>query len=87
MSEEHSNGLREALNQKLVENLSEVAELKGQLRSSLISLNERIDRLLDLEQKVQKNTLEISRLKTIWTLIAALVALGAGFAKEYFFKK
>ncbi len=87
MSEEHYNGLREALNQKLVENLSEVAELKGELKSSLRSLNERIDRLLALEQKVEKNTLEISRLKTIWTLIVALVAFGAGFAKEYFFTK
>jgi hypothetical protein len=84
MSQEH-NGLKEALNQKLVENLAEVAELKGELKTSIKSLNERIDRLLALEQRVEKNTLEIGRLKTIWTLIAGFVALLASLAKEYFF--
>ncbi len=83
---EHHNGLREALDQKLVENLSEVAQLKGELRISLKSLNERIDRLLALEQRVEKNTIEISRIKTIWTLIAGFIALAASFAKEYFFQ-
>ncbi len=86
MSSEH-NGLREALDQKLVENLSEVAELKGELRSSLKSLNERIDRLLALEQKVEKNSQEITRLKTIWTLIAGFIAFAASFAKDYFFSR
>jgi hypothetical protein len=41
--------------------------------------------LLALEQRVEKNTLEISRIKTIWTLIAGFVALLASLAKEYFF--
>jgi len=85
--QEHHNGLREALDKKLVDNLSEVAELKGQLQVSLQSLNERIDRLLALEKKVEKTTLDISRLKTIWTLIAGAVAFAASFAREYLFNR
>ena len=81
------NGLREALDKKLVENLSEVAELRGQLTASLQSLNERIDRLLALEQKVSKNSTEIVRLKTIWTAAVAFIALLFSFAKEVFFTR
>ena len=85
--ENETNGLKNAVWEKLVDNLSEVAELKGQLQVALQSLNERIDRLLVLEKKVEKNTLDINRLKTIWTLIAGAVAFAASFAKDYFFAR
>ncbi len=85
MCRKKQNGLREALNQKLVDNLSEVAELRGQLKASLQSLNERIDRLLALEKKVSKNSVEIVRLKTVWTAAAAFIALLSSFAKQIFF--
>ncbi len=87
MCSKKHNGLREALDQKLVDNLSEVAELKGQLKASLQSLNERIDRLLALEQKVSKNSVEIVRIKTIWTVATAFIALLSSFAKELFFTR
>ncbi len=80
--ENETNGLKNAVWEKLVDNLSEVAELKGQLQVALQSLNERIDRLLVLEKKVEKNTLDINRLKTIWTLIAAGIAFLASFARD-----
>ena len=85
-TKEH-NGLREALDRKLVDNLSEVSELKAELRVSLQSLNERIDRLLALEQKVSKNSTEIVRLKTIWTAAAGFIALLTSFAKQLFFSR
>jgi len=87
MCTKEQNGLREALNQKLVDNLSEVAELRGQLKASLTSLNERIDRLLALEKKVSKNTTEIVRIKTVWTVAAAFIALLSSFAKQLFFSR
>ena len=81
------NGLREALDKKLVENLSEVAEMKGELKASIAALNERIDRLLALEQKVSKNSTEITRLKTVWTVAAGFIALLTSFAKQMFFTR
>ena len=87
MCSKKHNGLREALDKKLVDNLSEVAELKGQLRADLQFLNERIDRLLVLEQKVSKNSTEITRLKTVWTAAAAFIALLTSFAKQLFFTR
>jgi hypothetical protein len=86
MSKEH-NGLREALDQKLVENLSEVAEMKGELKTSIAALNEKIDRLLVLEDKVEKNSLSITRIKTIWTVIMGIIALATSFLKDFFFQK
>ncbi len=82
---QEANGLKQAVWEKLVDNLSEVAELKGELKTSLKSLNERIDRLLALEERVGKNTLEITRIKTVWTVVAGFVALLVSFAKQLFF--
>jgi len=82
---QEANGLKQAVWEKLVENLSDVAELKGELRTSIVALNGKIDRLLALEQKVEKHSISIARIKTVWTLLAGFVAFLASFAKEYFF--
>ena len=79
------NGLRRALDVQLVENLMEVAELRGEMRSSLQSLNEKIDRLLALQEKVERNSQAITRLKTIWSFVAAGIALVVAVLKDWLF--
>ena len=79
------NGLRRALDIQLVENLMEVAELRGEMRSSLQSLNEKIDRLLALQEKVERNSQAITRLKTIWSFVAAGIALLVTALKDWLF--
>jgi hypothetical protein len=84
--EESSNGLKNALWEKLVDNLSDVSELKAELRVSIATLNEKIDRLLILEEKVEKNSLAITRIRTIWTVVAGIIAFAASFLKDSFFQ-
>ena len=79
------NGLRRALDVQLVENLMEVAELRGEMRSSLQGLNEKIDRLLALQEKVERNSQAITRLKTIWSFVAAGIALVVAVLKDWLF--
>ena len=79
------NGLRRALDVEIVQNLLEVAELRGEMRSSLQSLNEKIDRLLALQEKVERNSQAISRLKTIWSFVAAGIALIVAVLKDWLF--
>ena len=54
-----------------------VAELRGELRASLQALNELVDRLLALQEKVDANAQAIAKMKTIWTFVAAGIALAA----------
>ncbi len=64
----------------------DVVAIKGKLRLSIASLNEKIDRLLVLEDKVEKNSLSITRIKTVWTVIMGIIALAASFLKDLFFR-
>ena len=79
------NGLRKALDVEIVQNLLEVAELRGEMRASLKALNDKIDRLLALQAKVERNSQAIARLKTIWSLIAAGIALVVAVLKDWLF--
>ncbi len=79
------NGLRRALDVEIVQNLLEVAELRGEMRCSLQSLNDKIDRLLALQEKVERNSQAITRLKTIWSFVAAGIALVVAVLKDWLF--
>jgi len=79
------NGLRKALDVEIVQNLLEVAELRGEMRASLQAINEKIDRLLALQAKVDEHSQAITRLKTIWSLVAAGIAFLAAVLKDWLF--
>jgi len=79
------NGLRRALDVQLVGNLLDVAELRGELRASLRAINDKIDRLLELQEKVERNSQAIARLKTVWSFVAAGIALLASALKDWLF--
>ena len=79
------NGLRKALDIEIVQNLLEVAELRGEMRASLQAINEKIDRLLALQAKVDEHSQAITRLKTIWSLVAAGIAFLAAVLKDWLF--
>lgn len=79
------NGLRKALDVQLVENLMQVAELRGEMRASLRSVNEKLDRLLCLQEKVERNSQAIVRLKTVWCFVAAGIAFLAAALKDWLF--
>ena len=79
------NGLRRALDVEIVQNLLEVAELRGEMRASLQAINGKIDRLLALQEKVERNSQAIARLKTIWPLVAAGIAPVVAALKDWLF--
>jgi hypothetical protein len=79
------NGLRRALDVEIVQNLLEVAELRGEMRASLQGINDKIDRLLALQEKVERNAQAITRLKTIWSFVAAGIAFLAAVLKDWLF--
>ena len=79
------NGLRRALDVEIVQNLLEVAELRGEMRASLQAINDKIDRLLALQEKVERNSQAITRLKTIWSFVAAGIALLVTALKDWLF--
>jgi len=79
------NGLRKALDVQLVENLLDVAELRGELRASLQALNEKVDRLLAMQEKVDANAQAIAKLKTVWTFVAAGIAFTVAVLKDWLF--
>jgi len=84
--ENETNGLKNAVWEKLVENLSDVAELKGELKTSIAALNEKIDRLLALEKKVEEHSVAIGRIKTVWTIIVGFGTFLVSILKEYLFR-
>jgi len=49
-------------------------------------LNEKIDRLLALQEKVERNSQAITRLKTIWSIVAASIALVVAVLKDWLFR-
>ena len=79
------NGLRRALDVEIVQNLLEVAELRGEMRASLQAINDKIDRLLALQEKVDRNSQAIVRLKTVWSFVAAGIALIVAVLKDWLF--
>jgi len=79
------NGLRRALDVEIVQNLLEVAELRGEMRASLQALNDKIDRLLALQEQVERNPQAIARLQTIWSFVAAGIALVVAALKDWLF--
>jgi len=93
---EPNNGLRQAFTQQVLQSLSEVAELKAEVRvgmgaldekldRSLQSVHDKLDRLLILEKKVDEHSTAITRLKTVWSVLAAAIAFGAAFLKDWLF--
>ena len=94
---EQINGLRHAFTERVLESLAEVAEIKAEVRvgmralnekldRSLASVHEKLDRMLLLEQKVEQHSTAIVRLKTWWSVLAAGIALGASFMKDWLLK-
>ena len=94
---EAANGLRHAVTERLLKTLTEVAELKAELRvgmralddkldRSLHSVHEKLDRMLVLEQKVEDHSKSITRLKTWWSVLAAGVAVGVSALREWLVK-
>jgi len=81
------NGLRRALDIEIVQNLLEVAELRGEMRASLQAIHEKIDRLLALQAKVDEHSQAITRLKTIWSLVAAGIAFLAATLRDWLFRQ
>jgi len=79
-------GLRQALDERLVDGLAELSELKGELRASLQAIHEKVDRLVVLQDKVERNSVAIGRLKTVASLLAAGVALAVSFLKSWLFR-
>lgn len=91
---EPNNGLRQAFTERVLESLADVAEIKAEVRvgmraldekldRSLASVHEKLDRMLLLEQKVEQHSTAITRLKTWWSVLAAGIALGASFVKDW----
>jgi len=94
---EQTNGLRHAFTERVLESLTEVAEIKAEVRvgmraldekldRSLASVHEKLDRMLLLEQKVEQHSTSITRLKTWWSVVAASVALAASLMKDWLLK-
>jgi len=91
---EEVNGLRHAFTERLLKSLGEVAELKAEVRVGMKALDQKIDRsmeavhgkldrLLQLEKKVEEHSTAITRLKTVWSVLAAGIALGITFLKDW----
>ena len=55
----------------------------GQMRASLQAINDKIDRLLAPQEKVERNSQAITRLKTIWSFVAAGIALVVAALRDW----
>ncbi|NQT51494.1 hypothetical protein HQ576_05560 [bacterium] len=53
----------------------------------LHALNEKIDRLLALQEKVERNSQAITHLKTIWSFVAADIAPVVALLKDWLFRR
>ncbi len=56
-----------------------------ELRVSLKAMGEKIDRVLLLERKVHEQERQITRIKTLWSVLAAGIALAVVTLKDWFF--
>jgi len=94
---EATNGLRHAVTERLLKTLTEVAELRAELRvgmraldekldNSLRSVHDKLDRVLVLEQKVEEHSKSIVRIKTWWSVVAAGIALLVSSVKGWLLK-
>lgn len=83
--DQNNGGLRRTLNEKLIEALIEVSALRAELRTSLDAMNAKIDRLLVLEKQVQEHSQSIVRIKTLWSVLAAGIALAVATLKDWIF--
>ena len=55
------------------------------MRASLQAINDKTGRLLALQDKVERNPQAIARLKTIWSFVAAGIALVVGALRDWLF--
>ena len=87
MGEKENPGrsLPELLNERLLDALTGIAELRVELRVSLKAMEEKIDRVLCLERKVQDQERQITRIKTLWSVLAAGIALAVVTLKDWLF--
>ena len=51
--------------------------------AGLQAINDKIDRLLALQEKVERNAQAIARLKTIWSFVAAGIALVVAMLRDW----
>lgn len=56
---------------------------QAEMRASLHAIHEKIDRLLALQAKVDEHSQAITRLKTIWSLVAAGIAFIVAALKDW----
>ncbi len=61
----------------------ELLALRAELRTSLEAVNAKIDRLLVVEKQVQEHSQAIARIKTLWSVLAAGIALAAATLKDW----
>jgi hypothetical protein len=83
--ENPGRSLSELLNARLLDALTGIAELRVELRVSLKAMEEKIDRVLLLEQKVEDQERQITRIKTLWSVLAAGIALAVVTLKDWLF--
>lgn len=57
------------------------------MRASLQATNGKTDGVLALQDNVERNSQVIARLKTIWSLVAAVIAFFAATLKDWLFGK
>ena len=79
---EAANCLRHAATERLLEGLTDVAELKAEVRVRMRAVHEKLDRLLLLEQKVEEHSKAIARIKTWGSALAAGIALAVSSLKD-----
>ena len=60
---------------------------QGGMRASLQAVSDNIDRLLALQEKVERNSQAIVRLKTVWSFVAARIALVAAARMDWLFTR
>ena len=78
---------RQAFGVQLVGKLLDVAELRGEIQASLQATNNKVERLLALQGKVERNSQVIARLKAVSSLVAAGIALLATATKDWLFTR
>jgi len=80
-----ARSLKKTLNERLLDALSEIAALRAEMRATLHALDEKIDRLLVLEKQVQEHDRQLIRIKTLWSVLAAGIALAVATLKDWIF--
>jgi len=78
-------GLHRALDVEIAENLLEVAELRGEMCAAAQAINNKTDRMVAVQEKVERSSQAIARLKTIWSFVAAAIAFLAAVVKDWVF--